>query len=88
MRVIRRERDNNSARAIQRDRVRAKVWTLVGLRRKVEKLKSRERALRPEGVEVEREKKKKSCTVVQLIELKSSSRLDYWKKKKSFYFVF
>ena len=57
MRVIRRERDSNSAREIQRGRVRAKVWTLVGLRRKVEKLKSRERALRPEGVEVEREKK-------------------------------
>ena len=50
----------------------------------MEKLKSRERALRLEGIEVEREKK--TCTVVQLIELKSSSRLNCWKKK--FYFVF
>jgi hypothetical protein len=48
----------------------------------VEKLKSRERALRPEGIEVEREKQ----NLVQLIELKSSSRLNCWKKK--FYFVF
>ena len=45
----------------------------------MEKLKSRERALRPEGIEVEREKK--PYTVVQLIELKSSSRLNCWKKK-------
>ena len=50
----------------------------------MEKLKSRERALRPEVIEVEREKK--SCTVVQLIELKSSSRLNCWTKE--FYCVF
>ncbi len=64
MRAIRRERDSNSARAIQRERVRAKVWTLVRLRRKVEKLKSRERALRPEGIEVEREKKILYCCTI------------------------
>ena len=48
----------------------------------MEKLKSRERALRPEGIEVEREKKiLYNNTVVQLIELKSSSQLNCWKKK-------